>query len=248
MRLIAVTAFALVGCLAGCMEIGAIGPSDRFQSDFHYMYGLDANGTVDADIYNGSIEIQGADTNQIEISGVKYGATEELRDAVKVDVQHSPQHVEIHVSRPSGGGNSGARITLRVPRKAGAAGTYRVRTSNGRIEARDLNGLLDAHTSNGRIQAEGIDGRVETGTSNGSIEIRLAAAPRDDIRATTSNGAIKVHVPESTNARVTASTTNGHVRTDFGLEGRQHIEGVIGKGGPHIDLSTTNGGIDIQRN
>jgi putative adhesin len=296
--------------LTGC-EFGDIGPSDRYQSDFHYTYEMQPTGRIDAESFNGSIDISGWDQNKVEITGTKYGSTEAMRDAVKIDIHNTPEMVEIRAVKPSSMrmGNMGARFTMHVPRKAmldritTSNGPVKVRdvgsaahlkSSNGSIDVTNVDGDVDAHTSNGsveadmirgsatlktsngRIRAEDVSGPLEAETSNnsitarlgaatsattklvssnGSIDLTLGSAPKGDIRAETRNNGIKLHLPANTSAHVVADTSNGSISSDFSVASKgdgdeekkhqKHMDGVIGAGGPTIELSTSNGSIHI---
>jgi hypothetical protein len=242
----------------------------RFDRDFHYSYPLNSNGRVDVETFNGSIEISGWDQNTIDISGTKYGPTQEIADGIEVTVGHTPDAASVRVSRPvERRGNTGARMLVKIPRTAvidmvrtsnggirvsDGAGPSHLHTSNGSIRIAGLGGALDAETSNGGITAEleRVDGPVHVETSNGAIELRLPQHIRDNVRAHTSNGGITVRVPEGLDARVTAHTSNAHVSSDFDvrMQGeitRNRMDGVIGNGGPLLDLSTSNGGIHLAR-
>jgi len=242
----------------------------RYNKDFHYGFPLNAGGKVTIETFNGGIEVSGWDQNNVDISGSKYGPTPEIADQVEVTVDHSPASVSVRVQRPSiHRGNIGAKFVVKVPRTAivdylsssngsirvtDATGPARLRTSNGGIRVAGLSGGLEAHTSNGGITAEldKVDGEVRLETSNGSIELRLPQSLREGVRAHTSNGGITVRLPEGVDARVSAHTSNAHVTSDFDvrMQGeieRHRMEGVIGKGGPLLDLSTSNGSIRLAR-
>jgi Putative adhesin len=242
----------------------------RYDRDFHYSFPLDANGKVTIETFNGGIEISGWDQANVDISGTKYGPTQEIADSLDVRVDHTPSNVSIHVQQPSvHHGNLGAKFIMKVPRTAvleylttsnggirvaDAAGPARLRTSNGGIRVAGLSGGLEAHTSNGGITADldRVEGEVRLETSNGSIEVRLPDRIRDGVRAHTSNGGITVRLPEGLDARVSAHTSNAHVTSDFDvrMQGeieRNRLEGQIGKGGPLLDLSTSNGSIHLAR-
>jgi len=293
--------------LTACIEIGDFGPSDRYQEDFHYTYDLAPDGALSVESFNGSIEIAGWEQNKVEISGTKYASTQEMRDAIRIEVNHSPSSVEVRTVRPSSRfGNMGARFLIHVPNKArldritssngglrvrdvanaahlktsnggirveNVAGPVEARTSNSSIDLDSVHGSAVMKTSNGRIRAENITGdcdaetsnnsisvRLDTAppspirliTSNGSIDLTMRRSPKNDVRAETRNSSITVHLPASTNARISADTSNSSITSDFDVltdlhdEGRKHhIDGVIGNGGPHIDLSTSNGHIRI---
>ena len=133
-------------------------------------------------------------------------------------------------------------------------GDATVHSSNGHIHADRLAGSLDATTSNGGIQADLTrpDRSVRAETSNNSVELTLPAHFSSDVRVSTKNGGITLRLPESTNARVSARTSNSSVTTDFeitahGEISRNHLDGVIGAGGPLIELTTSNGGIRLLR-
>jgi len=242
----------------------------RYDRDFHYSFPLNSNGRVSVETFNGSIEVSGWDQNNVDISGTKHGPTQDVADSLDVGVDHSPSLVTIHVQRPSmHRGNMGAKFVIKVPRTAvvellsssnggirvtDAAGPARLRTSNGGIRIAGLSGGLEAHTSNGSITADldRVDGEVRLETSNGSIELRLPDRIREGVRAHTSNGGITLRVPEGLDARLSAHTSNAHVSSDFDVRtqgeiGRNRLEGLIGKGGPLLDLSTSNGGIRLTR-
>jgi DUF4097 and DUF4098 domain-containing protein YvlB len=242
----------------------------RYDRDIHYSFPLNAGGKLTVETFNGGIEVSGWDQNSVDISGTKYGPTQEIADQVEVSVDHSPSSVSVRAQRPSmHRGNIGAKFVIKVPRTAvvdyltasnggiritDAAGPARIRTSNGGIRIAGLTGALEAHTSNGGITADldKVDGEIKLETSNGSIEVRLPQSLRDGVRAHTSNGGITVRLPEAVDARISARTSNAHVTSDFDVRmqgeiDRHHMEGVLGKGGPLIDLSTSNGSIRLAR-
>ena len=134
-------------------------------------------------------------------------------------------------------------------------GAVDARTSNGPIEASDLGAGAKLRTSNGPIRVEDVGGEVAAHTSNGPVNITFHNAPKSGIRAEASNGSITLRLPADTIARVDANTSNGSVSSDFNVtrnsgdsrEARQHLSGVIGGGGPLIDLTTTNGRISLLR-
>jgi DUF4097 and DUF4098 domain-containing protein YvlB len=64
------------------------------------------------------------------------------------------------------------------------------------------------------------------------------------------NGAINLGLPASPNAEVSASTVNGGISTDFPLQVKgkfvgHQLDGTLGSGGTHIELSNVNGSIRL---
>jgi hypothetical protein len=222
--------FALLGAavlLTGCeFDIDDFGPSDRYQSDFHYTYDLQPGARLTMENGNGSIEIAGWDQNRIEINGTKYGSTEMIRDEIKVEIDHRPDSVSIRTVRPSlhqGGG--GARFVIHVPRKTTLDP---VQTSNGRIRVDDMNSPVRLRTSNGSIRAGHVEGSFEARTSNGAIEVESV---KGDAMMHTSNGHIRA---ENISGRCEAESSNGPIRVTLTEANTSPV---------HLD--TSNGGIDL---
>ncbi len=143
--------------------------------------------------------------------------------------------------------------SMEVEDVTGGAGLH---STNGAIRVRKLQGSMDATTTNGSIHAE--IGQPESGrairakTTNGTINLTIVSAVRNDIRAQTSNGGITLKLPAETNARIDASAGRNSIKSEFdvrdGNQDRRRLEGVIGKGGPLIELSTSHGSIKILKN
>jgi len=171
-----------------------------------------------------------------------------------------------------GSGPARLRTSNGAIRVQGLRGSLEAQTSNGSVELIDIDGDAKVHTSNGHIRTEGLRGSLEAGTSNSSINARLEQVPAgrpvrlettnssvelsvpvnfaNDIRVSTSNGGITLHMPYQVNAHVMARTTNSSISSDFevrmrGEFSKNSLEGVIGNGGPLIDLSTSNGSIRL---
>jgi hypothetical protein len=221
--------------LSGCV-ISDFGPSDRFHTDFHYVYPLHAGARVDAESFNGSIEIEGWDRNEVEISGSKYASTEEAREAIKIDVHHTDDSVEVRAIKPSSRfNNMGAKFTLHVPRSAqvdrvatsnasiqvqDVARAAHLRSSNGSIHISRVHGRVDAHTSNAPVDVEDLDGEVTLQSSNGHIH---AEKMTGSLEASTSNSGIVADMAISPSAPIKLHSSNGSVE----LTMRQNPEGDI---------------------
>jgi hypothetical protein len=213
--------FALL-CLTAC-DIEDFGSFQRYQRDFHYSYPLKRGGSFSVEGFNGSVEISGWDQDAVDISGTKYGPTQEAADALKIDVQNSPDLVSIRAVRPSDHrNNEGARFVIKIPRTAvlerittsnGAIrtidgkGPARLRTSNGMIRVEDLAGNVDATTSNASIELENVDGDATVHSSNGHIH---AERLRGSLEASTSNASITAAIGAA-NRPVRLDTSNGSV-------------------------------------
>ncbi len=293
--------------MTGC-DLEEFGSSTRYKEDFHYSFPLKEGGRLHLENFNGSVEITSWNDNSVDISGTKYAATEEMLQALKVDIVPAADSIRIRTARPSDRrGNMGAKYVIRVPRKtelerittsngsiriSDIEGMSRLRTSNGSVHALSIKGDLEARTSNGgievadcqggviletsngRVNADRVRGSVQATTSNGGIQVLLdkpeerrpvrletsnggiqltmASLNGNEIHASTSNSSIRVKLPSTVGARVKVSTSNGSISTDFDVKdemarSRTRMEGVIGSGGPLVDLSTSNGSIHLEK-
>ena len=164
------------------------------------------------------------------------------------------------------------RTTNGSIRTARVRGELDASTTNGGIDIEDLDGPAAIHTTNGRVTAEGIRGALQASTTNGSIHVRLVkpeahrplklqttnggidltmdSLADNEVRASTSNGGITLKLPATANARIHAHTSHSSIRTDFDVRrddenGKNHLDGIIGSGGPTVELTTTNGSIRL---
>ena len=131
-----------------------------------------------------------------------------------------------------------------------------VTTSNGHIRVDNVRGALEATTSNSSITARMTGSRVSHSlrleTTNGPVDLTLPAGFTSGARVTSSNGSIVLHLPSDLNAHVLARTNNAAITSQFemkveGVISKNHLDAVIGNGGPLLDLATSNGGIRLLR-
>jgi DUF4097 and DUF4098 domain-containing protein YvlB len=262
---VCITAFSLL-LLAGC-DWEDFGPSDRYQSDFHYNYPLKPGGKLEMENFNGSIEITSWDRNAVDISGTKYASSEQMRDAIKIDITPSDTSIYVRTIRPSERhGNLGARYVVKVPRKielgrivssnggikiSDVEGAAHLRTSNGSIRLMKLIGQVDAQTSNGPIEVEDVSGGTNLRTTNGRVRADAIQGP---FEANTSNGGIHVHLaslPTGTPLRL--GTTNGGIDLTLDAPAKSDIRATTSNGpitmhlpadmGARLRAATSNSGI-----
>lgn len=216
--------FAVV---AGLLSLSAcdveFGDMGRFSRDFHYSFPLQAHGRVSVESFDGSVEISGWDQETVDISGTKYGPTQEIADNLAINVDHTADSVSVRAVRPAERrGNMGARFVVKIPRGASleritssngtirtvdGAGPARLRTSNGSIHVEALRGSLDAQTSNGAVELTDVDGEATVRTSNGHIR---AERLRGALQGTTSNGSINADL-DAAAGPIRLETNNGGI-------------------------------------
>jgi hypothetical protein len=223
--LLPIPAAALL-CLAAC-EFDDWGGFDRYRQDFHYSYPLKSGGRLSVETFNGSVEVSGWDQETVDISGAKYGSTQEAADELKVAIDNSPDSVSIRVTRPSDRrGNMGARFVIKIPR---AAYLDRIFTSNGSIRTLDGSGPARLHTSNAEIRVEALRGSLDAQTSNGPVELIDVDG---DVKAHSSNGHIRA---QGLRGGLEADTSNGSINA--------RLEQV--PAGRPVRLETNNSGVEL---
>ena len=125
------------------------------------------------------------------------------------------------------------------------------RNTNGVVRVSGLSGDVSATTVNGNIEAESA-GRVSARTVNGRIDAAMGASPREDLSFRTVNGRVRLALPAEVDADLSLRTVNGGIDSDFPVDvrgrwGPRSASGRLGQGGPDIDVSTVNGGIEVRR-
>ncbi len=114
-----------------------------------------------------------------------------------------------------------------------AVGPVRIVTRSKDIDLSQLTG--DAHIEN----------------NNGDVNV-TTAMPLGNLQISNRTGNISVTVPENASFAVTAANADGDLHTDFPLtmtnsDDRKSAQGQIGNGGPHLDLTTNHGDLQLRK-
>lgn len=188
---------------------------------------------LDVSTRNGAVSVAPADGGEIVISATLRARTPERLTQMKVVAEQNDAGILVIAPTPPPDGwwsNEGCSIEVSVPRAATVAGV-KVRTDNGRITVRGVEGRADLKTSNGRIIVHEVSGEIAADTSNGRIELTDVPGP---VRADTSNGAVVVRLTPEGRGPVRIDTSNGPVTLEVGPE----FAGTL-------SLKTSNGSIDV---
>ena len=222
--------FVLPALVAGMLSLTACDVVDladlgSFSRDVHYSYPLHAGGRLEIETFNGSVEISGWDRDTVDISGTKYGPTQDAADDLKVNVENTADSVTLRVPRPLERRNhQGARFAIKIPR---GALLDRITTSNGAIRIADGKGPARLRTSNGAVHVTSLQGNLDIQTSNGSVEI---VDVEGDVVAHTSNGRIRADRLIGT---LDATSSNGGVHADIARTDRP------------VRVETSNGPVEL---
>ena len=128
-------------------------------------------------------------------------------------------------------------------------GDVTVQTSNGDVSVKYLDGLLDVTTSNGNIYVEGVTGIVGLSTSNGVIDAEVSSIT-DDLEIATSNGRVRIYLAPDLDANVDIHTSNGGITLHDAIittsqVSSTRVTGTLGSGGYNLEISTSNGNIEV---
>lgn len=204
---------------------------NRYKEDFKMSYPIQPGGRLTLEGFNGSMEINSWDRNEVEVTGTKYASTEEILKSIKLDAVNTPDSVSVRAVRPSTNnewgwnkGSGGVKFIVRVPKKivldriassngsirvTGIEGNSRLKTSNGSVTVATLSGDLDIGTSNGAVNLSDITGATMVRTSNGKV---TGQNLRGAIEASSSNGGITIRLADPMAGKpVRLDTSNGSV-------------------------------------
>jgi DUF4097 and DUF4098 domain-containing protein YvlB len=112
-------------------------------------------------------------------------------------------------------------------------------------------GPLTLTTGNRNVTLERISGDISVTNRNGSVDV-TGAPPLGNITIQNRNGSVDVTVPEHADFTVQADTTNGDVDNDFSLsteggDNHKNFAGTVGKGGPTLRITTSQGDISLKK-
>ena len=233
-------------------------------TDYRWTGSLAAGRSLEIKGVNGSITVERAPGDEVVVTA-EARARRSDPSAVRVErlehgegltfcaVYPTPEGERANECAPGSSGRmsthrNDVQVDFRIEVPAGVS--FIGRTVNGGVEAIDLESDVVAVTVNGDIEIS-TTGFAEAETVNGSIEASMGSDIREGVSFSTVNGSISLDLPDDINADIDASWLNGSFESDvpFLLEGRvsrRSARGMLGAGGPELELETVNGSIRIR--
>jgi hypothetical protein len=152
------------------------------------------------------------------------------------------------------GGDTFAKTSFGSVLAERIGGNLTVENSNGSVTARSVKGDASVNTSFAGVTLESIGGRITVDNQNGAISatvMRPASGCRD-ISLKTSFSSIRVRVPDRVGYNLTARTSFGRISSELpvtstGSIGGDSLNGTIGSGGCQLQLTDSNGSIEIAK-
>jgi len=134
------------------------------------------------------------------------------------------------------------------------SGNLTVENSNGSVTARNVKGDAGVNTSFAGVTLESIGGRITVDNQNGAISVTAMRSANGcrDISLKTSFSSIRIRIPESLGYNLTARTSFGRISSELpvtstGSIGGDTLNGTINSGGCQLQLTDSNGSIEIAK-
>jgi DUF4097 and DUF4098 domain-containing protein YvlB len=215
---------------------------------------LDADGRFELENINGTVTLTTWSRNEVRIEAERAAISEEALERIEVAIDGEGDAVRVKTRygkrKAWFPGNSLGKVDYTITLPAGASA--RVQTVNGPVTVDGLTGNLEVQSVNGPLELNGLGGEVKGQTVNGPIHARFDKVPSDGHHSfNTVNGGIEITLPEGTAGRLEATTVTGSIACDLPLDvktkKKRHLEGRLGPGGGSFELSTVNGGINVEQ-
>ena len=217
---------------------------------------------------NGTIEVEAGTSDKVEVTATRHtrrGDPDFVRFEVK---KYGVNEQDVLVCALWGENSSCSDLSYRSRSERGSRENevsvqFRVRVPRGvKVAAHSVNGEVsvegataevDAETTNGSILVATTGGPVNARTTNGSVRAAMGKFDlKSDLVFETTNGSVIAEFAQDIDAEVDLSTVNGRFLTDFPvtISGRidpRRLRATLGKGGPRIRMSTTNGNVELRK-
>lgn len=219
---------------------------------FEKVYPLNEGGNFQLENINGSVQVDGWDRDEVEVSAVKRSQNGSGDvDQVQIDVESLPGQVAVHTRYP-GGQNTGVVVEyhVHVPYHVllGA-----VKTVNGSVSVRGVDGAGDLRSVNGDVEVSNSAGHFNAKTTNGDLRLQLRQVTSAPMDIETVNGSVVLSLPPDARANLKVQNMNGDFSSELPVSSATTptnagaFRAKLGVGGSEISLRTINGRIRLVR-
>ena len=133
-------------------------------------------------------------------------------------------------------------------------GNVDLKTTSGEIEVRKLKGSFEAGSVSGDVDVESFSNadEIEIETVSGDISLEGILLPNGSYTLGSHSGDIRLEIPASSDFELQTRTSSGDMDCDFELKvsgkiDRKQLQGIVGKGGSSLNISTFSGDIRINK-
>lgn len=218
---------------------------------FHQSYPLPAGGSFLLENVNGSVQVDGWERDEVEVSAVKT-ALSDPRDLerVRIEVESNPGRVTVRTRYPKGEGVEVAvDYHVHVPFHV-LLGS--IETVNGSVLVRGVEGGGELRSVNGNVEVLDSSGRFSARTTNGDLRLELRRLlDGGPMNIETVNGSVVLGLPSDARANLKVLNMNGDFYSELpvistaGSPAARAFRARLGAGGGDISVRTVNGGIRL---
>jgi Putative adhesin len=218
---------------------------------FKQTYPLPPGGSFLLDNVNGSVQVDGWERDEVEVTAVKTSQSDQHDvELVKIEVDSTPGKIAVHTRYPKGeGAEVAVEYHVHVPYRI-LLGS--VETVNGSVIVRGVDGSGALRSVNGNVEVTNSTGRFSEKTTNGNVRLELRQlSDGGPMNLETVNGSVVLGLPTSARADLKVLSMNGDVTSDLpvtstaGSPGARAYQAKLGVGGGQISVRTINGGIRL---
>jgi hypothetical protein len=129
-----------------------------------------------------------------------------------------------------------------------------LRTGDGSIEARELDGRVAADSGDGHVRLAGRFEALNVKTGDGSVDTKVLSGSKmtADWTVRTGDGSVDISLPADFRANIDATTGDGHISmglpvTMEGTLSKSEVRGKMNGGGPTLTIHTGDGSIRLTK-
>lgn len=212
---------------------------------------LNEDGKFSINNIDGRIEVHGWNSNAVVLVTAIHGESRESVEAIKVNIDSEPNHVDVHTEQPDGKQNKAAvDYTVQVPEHARLKDVSSV---NGGIVIDGVSGDITASTVNGETGIKDAGSNLKLNTVNGNITAKMNKLGRGQTVSFNSvNGRVMLSLPENADAKFAVNSLNGGLTSEFPeLQAYKEyplgnkLNGSLGQGSASVRGDSVNGRVEI---
>lgn len=224
------------------------GPSVNIRDSFGNLDLENISGSLDAETSNGKITIRDARGNVTAKSSFGTIEASNIPKGIRATTGNGA------INLTDIGADAYAKTSFGSILAEHINGNFTAEDSNGSVTARNVKGDAGVDTSFAGVTLESIGGKIRVDDQNGAIYVtanRPSSGCRD-IALKTSFSSIRVRVPDGVGYNLSAHTSFGRITSELpvtatGNIGGDSLNGTIGPGGCQLQLTNSNGGIEITK-
>lgn len=130
-------------------------------------------------------------------------------------------------------------------------GDIKIEQGSGLVKLNAVRGYVNIRSGSGNIEMDQISGHFNLETGSGVIVAKSNLESSENCLARSSSGTILLKLPEKASASLDLRTETGRIDLDFPMQVEtvtsNHVNGVIGKGGPEISVLSESGNIKVEQ-